>query len=1021
MSENAPEAGGGAAAANDSWGRAITLLTGYPMPDRSGVFEDLTSQHGIPLFDIVGIDHWPMQPVGRTSWGWQTHGFDYVVPFYETRSGNGAGLGVRMRGVNVRFIGTPPGQPLLGGGATLSEDRAAAEASSQWNRGQLAAYITGPTVALDALLQPPYYSTRHTTFSGLSVPDTAHVSLDSFQRTGMAFDRAALFFQGRSDVLMEWERSFGEEESPWRGQAAGAFWDLIHIIRQNYDGYVEQLGGRDFASGRTFLNGHAPRTQIADSLAWAQEALRHGAASLRAAWDHWAADGRHDPYRWVADEIRDLILWIVENNHLQVRTDDDSDIPQAPRAEMFSSSYHTTEAFRQDHDWGPLAYPSTWVRVAEAGIAKWNQHIDATIGVIAEQVTSHLSNNWRQARETAGDEVHKVATETPSQINSGADGNNLPDINDLFTVDGLDFNGLDGLFADDGAGGGGLLNPDRELGDLPGMDDLLGGGGGSSSDAGIGVDVPLNPDAGLGNLPDTDSLLGGGGGTATDAGVGGSGGTGGSVPLNPDIGLGDLPDPGGLLGGGEVPGGTGGDLPGGGGTPGGVIGDFPLNPGVPLLPTPGSSGGGLPAPPVTQLNPDGTLTTRYANGSSVALNPRQGTAVTTRPDGSTATTDLDDGPLFNPDGSVTVANPDGSITTTHQDGSVSVLDPDTGTLTALAPDGTLTTTFPDGTAVEVDPDSGLATTTDPDGGTTTTDLNNGSLETPHGGSVSLNPDTGALITTHPDGTTVTLDPATGNLVTERPDGTVTTLDPDKGTLTTTRPDGTTETTDLNGSVLPNTGSGSGSGGLNLPDDLDLEVPTFDSSDLASGSSGGGGSIPLNDGLTTVGGLGPGGSEESAYFDEDRDHDSVAGRGIGSPAQPAAASAGGGSPLNPGGADAVASSGMMPPGMMPPGMTAPGAGGAGGKDGGSERRREVYAGAQGTAGITPRRTGGRTPALDDEDVVVTRGRTATSSGTHVPGTGAYRRTESVGTRENWKPQDEDVWGTDEGGAPAVIGR
>ncbi|WP_218923912.1 hypothetical protein, partial [Streptomyces sp. st170] len=26
-----------------------------------------------------------------------------------------------------------------------------------------------------------------------------------------------------------------------------------------------------------------------------------------------------------------------------------------------------------------------------------------------------------------------------------------------------------------------------------------------------------------------------------------------------------------------------------------------------------------------------------------------------------------------------------------------------------------------------------------------------------------------------------------------------------------------------------------------------------------------------------------------------------------------------------------------------------------------------------------------------------------------------------TRDSWVPEDDDVWGTDEGGAPAVIGR
>ncbi|MBZ9641074.1 AAWKG family protein, partial [Streptomyces sp. PSKA30] len=479
MPENSEsEAGGGASESNDSWGRAVNLLTGYPMPARSELFEELTSQHGIPLFDIVGIDHWRVQSTMEAQWGWQTHGFDFVMPFYETAQGNGAHRGVRMRGVNIRFIGTN-GRPLLGPGGTLGGAQSSVESDAQWNRTNLAAYITGPTVALDKLLEAPSYSTRHVSFAGRSVSDSAHVSLDSFQRTGMAFDRAALFFQGRADVLAAWERSFGEEESPWRGQAAGVFWDLINIIRRNYDGYVDQLGGRGYSSGRAFLNGHGPLTQIADSLAWAQEALRHGAASLRAAWDHWAADGWHDPYRWVLAEIEEFGNWIIGHNHVHVIQDWDRDEyvhdgqggagPGRPSySEDFDSRYRTTEGFHQDHEYGPLAYPQTWVQVAQAAIAKWNQHVDTTIGLVAGQVMANLSNNWRQAQETAGDRVRNVATETPGQIPNEDALSDLPEeLVELFGPDGLgNLPGVDDLLGG-GGGGGGLLNPDVSLGDLP--------------------------------------------------------------------------------------------------------------------------------------------------------------------------------------------------------------------------------------------------------------------------------------------------------------------------------------------------------------------------------------------------------------------------------------------------------------------------------------------------------------------------------------------------------------------------
>ncbi|MEV1066446.1 AAWKG family protein [Streptomyces sp. NPDC050263] len=968
---------GGDPAANDDWATAVRLITGYPMPPRSGLFDDLKSENGIPLFEVVGIDHWPVQSAAG-NWGWQTYGFDFVVPFYETQQGDGSHRGVRMRGVNIRFIGKD-GAHLLSPGENLTPEG---------NRTNLAAYISGPRVALDALRDSPY-STRNVSYAGLTVANPDHVSLDSFQRSGMAFDRAALFFQGRADVLQQWENAFGQEESPWRGQAAGAFWDLIHTIRRNYDGYVDQMGGRNYTPAHTFLGGHTPASQIADSLAWAQESLWNGVKSLRASWEVFAG-GWHDPWLWLRSEIQQLAGWIVENNHRQVRMDGsrpngnqqgNSTTPQLT-AEKFDRNYWTDPGFRQNHPtYGFLAWPDSFRGVGQEAIDKWSDYVDYLLGEVARDVMRELTGLWARASENVGEQVHPRDTRTPTDIyNEGVEDANEESLEQLF--------GPDGLLG--GGGVGELLNGGGGLGDLS-----VGGGGGELSDVGGGVGELLNGGGGLGDLS-----AGGGGGELSDVG----GGVG--ELLNGGEGLGDL-----SAGGG-----------GDGGADGGLSG-IPLNPDT----TPGSA---LPGdgdetsltPPVTRLNPDGSLTTVYPNGNSVTLNPRQGTAVTTKPDGSTVTTDLEDGPLLNPDGSITVANPDGSVTTTSPDGTVSVLNPDTDTRTELAPDGTLTTTFTDGTAIEVDPDTGLATVTEPDGGTTTTDLNNGSLEAPDGSTIALDPDSGVLTTTHPDGTTVTLDPATGNIVTEHPDGTVTTLNPDTDTLTTTKPDGSSTTIDLNGPTQPNTDTGEdrpdpllpGDGdSLNLSDD-------FTGGSIDTGSYGGGGSSLLNSGLDTVGSAGIDGLEDGAYFDEDEGA-GQAGRGIGSPAVATEPGTSAGTLLNPDPGETSTAPGTMGPGTMGPGMM--GAGGAGGgKEGGSERQREVHAGATGASGLTPRRKS-RSAALDDEDAVITRGRTATSTGAYGGGTGpGQRRTESADRiRASWKPEDEDVWGTDEGGAPAVVGR
>jgi hypothetical protein len=114
--------------------------------------------------------------------------------------------------------------------------------------------------------------------------------------------------------------------------------------------------------------------------------------------------------------------------------------------------------------------------------------------------------------------------------------------------------------------------------------------------------------------------------------------------------------------------------------------------------------------------------------------------------------------------------------------------------------------------------------------------------------------------------------------------------------------------------------------------------------------------------------------------------------------------------------------MLPPGTRINGVTT----GGGSNDG--ERVRGVMDDSQ----PTTRQTGTSTAAggyQDDEDVpVATRGGAATSSGMPMPmpmggggGAGGQQTQSSDRERASWMEEDEDVWGTDEGGAPAVIGR
>jgi hypothetical protein len=111
------------------------------------------------------------------------------------------------------------------------------------------------------------------------------------------------------------------------------------------------------------------------------------------------------------------------------------------------------------------------------------------------------------------------------------------------------------------------------------------------------------------------------------------------------------------------------------------------------LPLPGGSGGPGGDGATTTLNPDGSVTLDYPDGTSRHIDLPGGEVVTTRPDGSVLTGDLHPGQsLTNSDGSTTTLGPDGRLTTSLPDGSTSVLDPHHGTVTTQRPDGTTVTT-----------------------------------------------------------------------------------------------------------------------------------------------------------------------------------------------------------------------------------------------------------------------------------------------------------------------------------------
>ncbi|MEU9386044.1 cell surface protein, partial [Streptomyces sp. NPDC048279] len=261
----------------------------------------------------------------------------------------------------------------------------------------------------------------------------------------------------------------------------------------------------------------------------------------------------------------------------------------------------------------------------------------------------------------------------------------------------------------------------------------------------------------------------------------------------------------------------------------------------------------------------------------------------------------------------------------------------------------------------LNPDGSL-TTHYPDGGSTTVAPDQHSVVTVgNDGSIDIKDLSPGHSVHNPDGSWTTLN-SDGTVTTDYPDGHSTVVDPGRGLVETTYPDGRTETTPLSpGSPLPAYSDGG----------TDFRSPY----------------------------------EEELYDDSSYDPSDLLG----------AAQTG-----DSGGLQQTGNS-MGP--FLPPGTTVSGQV-SGGSQG--ERIRTVLNGGQQT--VTNRRGGGRN-GTQGYDEVGTAQPTASATSSGMPfmppmggaGQGQKETESSERARMAWTPEEEDVWGTDEGGAPAVIGR
>lgn len=465
---------------------------------------------------------------------------------------------------------------------------------------------------------------------------------------------------------------------------------------------------------------------------------------------------------------------------------------------------------------------------------------------------------------------------------------------------------------------------------------------------------------------------------------------------------------------------------------------------------------------VTSLGDDGKLTTTFPDGTTQVVDPKTGQATSTDPDGTVTTENLGNlgglngrngiGDLGNLGNLGDLGNINADLPT-ESDGGLgdretindlgdlgnlntgdAGLKSSTGSLTGLE-NGDFATTFPDGGKTVFDPDTGQLTSIAPDGSKTTTDLTHGAEVTNPDGSVS-SLDNGRFLNSFPDGSSHAIDPDTGIATVTDPQGrteTVTLDELNSRGSDNNRPDFLDDLRDLDRNRdLGNLGDLNGNrdlDGLNGNRDLDLDG-LKDLANGSSGSSGGGGGggdgtstrdVSLSE-LGLGAQVGAGGSVGS-------------GGGLPGTNLPSSETLGQVTPLS----DSATNNATVPGGGSGGGPGAPGApgtpgtpgmpmgGGMGGMGGGSEkgngeRVRAVLVDAAEESERRNRRRRSPWNRQEDSDTFLTpASRVATTGGNSPAEEEEQQQGRRPVTSADYLEEDADVWGTEEGGTPAVIGR
>ncbi|MEU0618049.1 AAWKG family protein [Streptomyces albogriseolus] len=401
---------------DDYWKKAVDLLTGYVLPERKTLFDTLKGNDGIPMIHVrVEDEGGPGYSSGfLSSGGWGTHNTNYTIPYYQP-AGNDTSVSegsylYRYR-VYITFLATPAAAPPSGEDviakfektSKVLMDKGGSNSEGEkldWDTSALVQYIYGSKAALDQLTMWPY-STHGFENRGIKVGDGTYVDLLTFTKTAQAFDRVVKFFEDSAVTIGAWDtENIGEGSDSWDGTSAAVFKALIHKLARNYEGYADQIDGKGSEGSAVTIDTVTVSSEPARALAAAQSVVLEQAQNLRDAWVAWRAES--NPQRWLYDMLQDARFNLIDNQF--ANTDFETVSSGSGPYTTWHNYVVSTAGFRNEIVIGEKSYgrPSdmtTWKAIAEEAVRRWEQSVQDWLSTKGAEAIVAVNKAFKEAEK----------------------------------------------------------------------------------------------------------------------------------------------------------------------------------------------------------------------------------------------------------------------------------------------------------------------------------------------------------------------------------------------------------------------------------------------------------------------------------------------------------------------------------------------------------------------------------------------------------------------------------------------